>query len=278
MDDLRVINFPVCNQEIICQFSENREVTEFEEGLSNSTFLVEHEGKKYVVRDFHSKKTLSGCFRELWMMQLASELGIAPNIVHINLKKGYVVIDYIEGYHPDKSDDNSLKQAVLNLKKMHQQVRYEPFSSIYERVRSIEIQENSRLNEAIEWVRKIEELIKDTGCTFCHLDFHTKNIIQETDGDSWIIDWECTGLGHPFYDIAKLTHSRSWDDARKLLGMYLEKKPSLEEETQFYLMRAVVYMSIATNRFVKGDVENARIALDSFHNIIQSEAFKKYTQ
>ncbi len=269
-----MINFPIPDQEIVWYLPDQKEVIEFEEGLSNSTYLVVNEGRKYVVRDFHSKKNVSDSFRELWMMQLAAEIGIAPKIVHVDLKQGYVVIDYIEGHHPDVGDED-LKQAVRQLKKFHQQEQYEPFSSIYEGYRLIHLDDMTRLDKAITVVQQIETVIKKYGCTFCHLDFHTKNIIQGNDGSSWVIDWECAGLAHPYYDIAKLTHNFPFDDALDLLAEYLEKPPTESQKAQFFIIRAVVYMSIATNRYVRGETEVASSALDDFLEIISSETFQE---
>lgn len=269
-----MIDFPSCEQEITWYLSEKHEVIEFEEGLSNSTYLVVHEGRKYVVRDFHLKQNTSEQFRELWMMQLAAELGVAPKIIHVDLKKGYAVIDYIEGEHPEASS-NKLKQAVHQLRKVHDMVNYEPFASIYDSLQNIDLEDMSRLNHAISIIREIEKVIKTAGSTCCHLDFHTKNIIEGDDGKTWIIDWESTGLAHPFYDVAKLAHSLSFKDALELLGEYLQRAPTPTEEAQFYLLRSVVYMSIATNRYSKGEVDTARKALDDFLEIASVQHFQE---
>lgn len=272
-----MINLPNADQEIVWHLPDQKEVIEFEEGLSNSTYLVVHQGRKYVVRDFHLKKNVSDSLRELWMMQLAAEIGVAPKIVHIDLKKGYVIIDYIEGHHPS-SDDKDLKQVVRQLKKIHQQEKYEPFFSIYDRYQNIRLDDMKRLDEAISTVQQIEKVVKKYDCTICHLDFHTKNVIQDADGQSWIIDWESVGLAHPYYDIAKLTHRTSWNYALELLAVYLEEQPTESQIAQLFIMRALVYMSIATNRYIRGEVETAEHALKEFLEITSSETFQKYLQ
>ena len=101
-------------------------------------------------------------------------------------------------------------------------------------------------------------------------DFHTKNIIQPSLGPTHLIDWGSSQLGHPYYDVAKLTYPLSTEEALTYLHLYLEREPKPEEIERFVMLRAVVCISVATNRLLKGDHQAAENALEKFDALIKT--------
>lgn len=270
-----MINISDTYQEASYHVLDEWKVTPIDEGLSNSAFIIEKGCEKFVCKFLDAGLSASVRYRILSMMHLAAEIGVGPKVVFADEQKGYVVMEYLEGTHPEIFDESAVEDAITSLRKIHRQTRYEPFSSIYERSEAIALDDRYALDSAISKVKEIECFVKQLGYSICHLDFHTKNIIL-SNGEAKIVDWDSCGFGHPYYDVAKLTHFLSWTEAEKVFGKYLNRSASKKEIACFYWMRAIVYMSIATNKLQKGNVEAGVDALQKFNEITEMGHYSEY--
>lgn len=234
-------------------------ITPTEEGLTGATFLVKIGQKKYVLKFLDMKLPLSKTLQEMWISQVASENGVGPKVLDFDIERRAIFMEYFEGAHPDTMDTKNplTVSALKQLKQFHQSLSTSPFEAIYKRISDANeknITISPKMKQALEEVKIIEQRLKQirTAPSLCHGDFHTKNIIFSKD-HSILIDWESSGFGYPYYDLAKLTYGLEFCDALSLFAHYLERKPSKEEETEFYLLRTIVHISIASNRLVKGN-------------------------
>lgn len=218
-------------------------------GLTESTFLISLPREKYVLKLLDTNILLSRLLRELWIAQYASEQKIAPHIKEINFPLKFIITDYIENNNSQSSIDNALS----HLKKIHESIPYEPFTTIYQR--ALKIDGNELLTMAIQKLKEIEIKMKkeDFKIGICHLDLHMDNILF-TENEIKIIDWSSSSIGHPYYDIAKLTFFKDDASAYQCLKNYLEREATPIEKEHFFLMRLIVNLAIATNKFLKNDL------------------------
>lgn len=266
-----MINFTCVEYKVPYRFDEEWKISPCSEGMSGSAFVAERGGERVIVKAFDCKTPLSMRAKVASAVYLAEECGIGPKLLHVDLKGGFLVIEYLEaikgegGVLPNGREDflETGKKALLALKKIHVKGRFEPFTTIYERCEALDAEEKKLLEPALERARSIESRFKKWGAAPCHLDFHEKNIV-ESDGGLSIIDWDCFGEGNPYCDIAKFTHRLTEEEAALLFAHYLERKPTDEEREAFNAMRAVVYLSIATNQLKRGNREAGSASLSRF--------------
>lgn len=252
--------------EIVCELENEWKVTPFEEGKSGCAYILEKGETKCALKLLDPSCPTSESMKEVWISQLAAEKGVGPKILSYNLEKRYIIMEYVEGFHPYIYDGTTMKPAVLELKTLHSQLRYEPFSGIYERYEQL-LNEDSmfakHFKKAIETVYKMEKIVSGK-FTICHNDFHSKNIIIE-DAKAKILDWSSCSFGHPYYDVAKLAYHLEDDEALQLFETYLEREPTPCETTHFKILRSIVHIARATNQLVRGNKESSLEALCEFY-------------
>jgi len=82
-------------------------------------------------------------------------------------------------------------------------------------------------------LQMIERLQSDASMCLCHNDVHHLNVID--DGKLWLIDWEYSGCGDPYFDLASVCCYHTYSDVqrRQLLAEYLgHSKPAAVDRLQ----------------------------------------------
>lgn len=258
------------------------EISSLDGGLTASTFLVKAGGRKYVLKILSPHLGLAEMMREMWLSTVAGEKGAGPKILDADIRMRALLMEFVPGEHfaSLNPQDSAMADALQKLKGMQQPFSTKPFGTIRERIqkaRENHIPLSETMEEALKEVEALELLLQEKGKSpvLCHGDFHIKNILVK-DGSAALIDWEASGWGHPYYDVAKLTFSMEFSDSLKLFNLYLGRAASENEEAEFFSLRALVQMCVATNRLLKSkefpeEGEFAERAAAQFLKLIRSE-------
>ena len=196
-------------------------------GYSNVVHKVFVGDKAYAVRingDQHRFLELN--FEdEVAVMSLAAEDGISPPVLAVANRSDVLITDFIDGgalSGESAKDPRMLTRITRLLKRIHRlpytgHRRSTPFSLTRGYLRGI-----AELGLAcppdlagflVEMDRIEAERKKDPsyGKHYCHNDPFTHNLLQDEDGELKIIDWELSGLGDIWFDLATVSFSCGFD-------------------------------------------------------------------
>lgn len=191
-------------------------------GYSNSSYRIETQTKKYVLRIDTSAKNLFQCDRqrELAILTEAAKLKLAPEVVYSDIDRGILVTEYIEGRPLQKSDltqpeiannlnqlldDISTIQVNTNASLLHKIIGYywhllDPVLNDYPRLAAYRKHLQPLILELSMCQQEYE---------ICHNDLTTGNLILQQDNQIIALDWEYAALSHPLLDFA--IFANAWD-------------------------------------------------------------------
>jgi thiamine kinase-like enzyme len=190
------------------------------EGLTNTNYFVTVNGERFVLRVSGRNGKQLGINRhnEIGALLVASEAGIGAHVEHYLLPEGHLVTRYIDGRHLVLEEYRTLEniQRIVNVvKRLHGLPLVEATFSPFRRVeryaqyaQSMGVLLPGDFNEMLERAQKVEtEQARDTypWRRFCHNDLFYVNVLD--DGSIWFIDWEFSGVGDIYYDLATLTYA-----------------------------------------------------------------------
>ena len=221
-------------------------------GFSNSNFVVEDAGNKYVVRIGEDNPFLGIMrFNEFAASHAAFEAGLSPEIVHA--EPGVAVIRYIEGRTLETIDirkPGMIEKIVPMLKQVHYEIpnyldgpslAFSVFQAM-RNYRHILRREGSRHIGKLERLENItnqlEQVVKDEKVVFAHNDLLPANFID--DGTRlWLLDWDYAGFGSPLFDLANLASNNELDQDQgiNLLELYYGRAPDKELWNSFNALK-----------------------------------------
>jgi thiamine kinase-like enzyme len=207
-------------------------------GLTNTNFVVEDRGRKYVVR-IGGDIPVHGIVRsiELAASQAAAAAGISPIIVHT--EPGAMVMDFIEGdtlTPEDMRDPQNLPRLVQIVRHTHRDVprffrgpapMFWAFQVIRDYTHTLEDGESPHLPTLVRLLDAADRLEKAVGpieLVFGHNDLLAANFID--DGTRlWLVDWDYAGFNSPLFDLGGLASNSSFSRAEtdRLLELYFER-------------------------------------------------------
>jgi len=193
-------------------------------GITNHNFKVAVGGETLVLRIGGKDTGLLGIDREHEheAAVLAAELGIGPEVARF--ADGLLVTRFVEGEVGQA--DPAIVGALLE--RLH---GARPVTSRFDSFRVVEtyagtaaangvaIPEN--FERAHELAGEIEARRQGASLVTCHNDLLAANFID--DGERlWIVDWEYSGMGDPFFDLANFSVNNGLDEEgeRALLESY----------------------------------------------------------
>ena len=209
-----------------------------EGGLSNQSFTVENDGRKFVVRfgrDYvfhHVIRT-----REVMTARAAHAAGFAPEVVYTS--PGVMVSQFIEGktYAAEDMQGNIAGIAAI-VRRFHEEMprhvsgpgfMFWPFHVIRDYARTLKA-EGSRVSEHLprylELAESLEAAQMPLPIVFGHNDFLPANILD--DGERlWIIDFEYAGFTTAMFDLAGIASNSDFSDEQsdELLARYFGRAP-----------------------------------------------------
>ena len=209
-------------------------------GITNTNFVVEDAGRKYVVRigdDIPVHGVMR--FNELAASRAAHAAGLSPAVVHA--EPGVLVLDFIEGRTfkaTDVRDPNALAQIISLLKRIHHDIPrhlegaslvFWVFQVIRDYDRTLRAGDSRMVGELPRLLGVAEELEEAVGpvrLVFGHNDLLAANFLD--DGERlWVIDWDYAGFNSPLFDLANLASNNEFDAnlERQLLENYFDRAP-----------------------------------------------------
>ena len=220
-------------------------VMRLEGGMSNYTYVVECQGKKYTYR-------VPGKFAERFVnreeewanIQEVERLGLNNVTTYVEIRSGEKLAEYVEGTIMSTTDVVSYNEmSVKALKKIHNSdLKFNDYNAFGR----LDTYQNycvetgfTHPQEYLDLRNKLEALRKQyvsVPMVPCHCDYQPTNLV--INGDKlYVLDWEFAGMNDPFYDIACYGNA-GFDKALSLLEAYVGHKPTEEELKRLYFHRA----------------------------------------
>ena len=167
------------------------------QGYCNENYLVVVDGVKYIVRSFIKNETNRE--EEFSIQKQAHLAGIAPQPLVLNLKDGYMVMEYIEGVHHKKLDLFSLYMLVDAISTLHDNVFLDKDMV---KAKDLVKRRDKEVLNALEVIEFMEKYTEDS--VVCHNDLNPLNIIWQ-ENTPILIDFEYACVNDCYFDLAALS-------------------------------------------------------------------------
>jgi len=220
-------------------------VNRLEGGMSNYTYVVACEGKKYTYR-------VPGKYAERFVdrvdeqhnIQEVERNGFAETNAYIEVLSGEKLADYVEGTILTSTDIvsyNNMSAKVLH--QIHdsdmQFADYNAFGRLaqYENYcREMGFEHPEAYLQLKAQLELYRQDIGEVKMVPCHCDYQPSNLVLEGDRVH-VLDWEFAGMNDPLYDVACYANA-GFDKALALLDAYVGGTPSKQEKQRLYFHRA----------------------------------------
>lgn len=200
--------------DILCTSEDNIElVNVLKSGLTNSSYLFQHDYKKYIFRcPGKGSKYLINRHQEADVYRKISSANISDKVVYIDPVKGYKITEYIEGARAcnphNVSDVVKCMQKLKNFHELKLEVRHEfdlfECINFYESLRKGNVSEYADYDMVKQNVLSLKSYIDKNVHHIClsHIDAIPDNFLIINNQEVCIIDWEYAAMQDPHVDIA----------------------------------------------------------------------------
>lgn len=202
-------------------------------GLTNDTYKVTVDDTPYVVRINGTQPQYLGLSRalEVQAVEQAHTLGIAPRVFKFGDPNEVLITQFLNGDRVTSEDAHTprffaqLGELLRQTHTIQGIARHNnPFDMIDRYITSAESLGVSRPEALTPHLRRMQEISRQYDCScdkYCHNDIFVHNLIQE-DGCLRAIDWELSGYGDEFFELASIAYSERYTAAeeRQLLTAY----------------------------------------------------------
>jgi len=249
------MNTPARNRVAQLDFWSSKVVPEpLDGGITNTNFIVDDQGQKYVVRigeDIPVHGVMR--FNEIATARAAFEAGISPEIVYT--EKGLFVIRFVEGHTFDEKDvrtQENLEKIVPLIRSCHTEIPnyfrgpalvFWPFHVCRNYIQTAR-ETNPRvidlLPRFLEINADLEQSVGKIQLVFGHNDLLAANFID--DGNRlWLIDWDYAGYNADIFDLANLCSNNELSPEQEdwLLEAYYQKPVSDLQRRRLAAMKCV---------------------------------------
>lgn len=207
------------------------EITELE-GWSNKTYLLHQTSQHYVLR-LPIADNIAWIDREAERKHLAAveHLLITPETLYFDPKTGVQLREYIQGEiisdNPTLLSDETIADVAFVLKKLHRaDCQFKPLN-IFEVIEKdyaliqTAVQEDSRYQQLIDYMRRIQNKLSDFKLVPCHMDPTPFNFLDSVRG-MLLLDFEYSGACDFAWDLAYfITYAKLCDaQANYFLNAY----------------------------------------------------------
>lgn len=231
-------------------------------GLSNETHIVTCEDKKYVVKIFFPQNEYLKLSRttELQAQSLAASMGLAPAL-YSNLEEDrYSVSEFLNGHlltYEEIMENTIIQELAKKMKLIHSMTGIDRNCSAFDLIDGyvggikqfqVAVPEGYEIIlKKTEEIRYMRERDTQNNHVYCHNDLLNLNILYEN-GKFGIIDWEISGFGDPYMDLATLPYQMNFSKEKEtvLLTSYFgyfeeEMRTALHQMRYIGMVREVVW-------------------------------------
>jgi Predicted aminoglycoside phosphotransferase len=219
-------------------------------GYSNIVYKIAVNDSTYALRINGKQNEFLGLryADEVAIMSLASNYDLTPRVLEYKNREDYLITEFVEGpllQETQLSQPIYLQKVVDLLKSIHnlpyrgnrQSTQFSLTRNYLRGAEELGLSYPSELNEFIEKMNVIEtERQKDPGYLkhYCHNDVFAHNIILRPNDNVTILDWELSGLGDIWFDLATVSFSCGFDKAADELMLNLYFGSSDEQKSKHY--------------------------------------------
>lgn len=220
-----------------CSESEILNFRAIKEGLTNTSFVFEVKGTKYVYRHpGDGTEAIISRQHEKKALELAKSIGVDPTFIYMDENEGWKISYFVEGIRvPSYDSFEDSKRMLAVLRNLHQKnlsvdwefLPWEEACKIEDILRSekggIADQEFDQLKEAVQ---KCYKACEGDGVKlrFCHCDTYGPNWMMTDDGKTILIDWEYAGNADPGCDLGAYIMDAMWEvpETEKYIAEYCQ--------------------------------------------------------
>ena len=224
------------------------------EGLTNTSFVFEVGGKKYVYRHpGDGTDAIISRKNEKRSLELGKAIGADPTYIYMDEEQGWKISAFVENIRiPDYNSFEDSKRVLSVLRNLHEKNLsvdwgfrpWEDACDIEKLLREkgeIAVRDFDELKEK---VKKCYAAVQGDGVTmrFCHCDTYAPNWML-TEDQTILIDWEYAGNADPGCDISCYIMDAMWevDVATEFVKEYCRE--SYNETLQFHYLAYVTIVS-----------------------------------
>ena len=237
-----------------CEESDVMYFQPIKEGLTNTSFVFEVKGKKYVYRHpGEGTEAIISRKHEKRALELAHSIGADPTYICMDSEEGWKISSYVENIRtPDYGSFEDSRRVLSVLRSLHNRHLSVDWSFLpWEEAQKIEIllrsekggiadTEFGSLKEGVQkcFLRTVGDGI--TPC-FCHCDTYSPNWML-TEDRTILIDWEYSGNADPGCDLGTYIMDSMWEisDAERFIREYCGESMTEIQKFHFLAYTAVV--------------------------------------
>lgn len=216
-------------------------------GMTNSSFLFEFAGKKYVIRiNGAGTEELIDRQNEAAVYKTIAGYGLSDKVICLNDEEGYKVTEFVEGARNcDPHNFSEVKLCMGKLKQFHD-LRITT-ANTFDLFRQINFYESlwggcsSKYSDYLQVKQKVFSLKNFINKysevkTLTHIDAVPDNFLIVDDNKVIIIDWEYAGMCDPHLDLAMFAVYAAYDKQQTdtLIDLYFDNNCLGHIRTKIY--------------------------------------------
>lgn len=217
-----------------CKENEILNFKAIKEGLTNTSFVFEVAGKKYIYRHpGDGTETIISRHHEKAALELAKSIGVDPTFIYMDAEQGWKISSFVENIRtPDYSSHEDSVRVLQVMRELHDRnlsvdwsfLPWKEACKIEDILRS---EKGGIADQEFELLRSDVEkcFLKCDGdgitMRFCHCDTYAPNWML-TDNQTILIDWEYAGNADPGCDIGTYIMDSMWEvtEAERFIREY----------------------------------------------------------
>ena len=192
-------------------------------GLTNQNYRITTGGERFVLRISGQNTDRLGINRthELAALRSAAKAGIGPEVVAFLPPEGHLVTCWVEGHHWDVAEYRTPEHVRLlteTVKRIHalppNGATFSPFKRVHaflDTARRFQVTIPVAADSFLETMHAVQaDQCSDSSDWrhMCHNDLVAVNYLyRETDESIVVLDWEFSGMGDIYYDLATVVYT-----------------------------------------------------------------------